>query len=328
MNALSKNPAVTRERVAEAAADQRVDNYLMRVCRGVPKSHIYRILRTGEVRVNGRRVGADFRLSQGDELRIPPLRLAVRPGETATALMPAGAVPRPIPVLFEDGALIALDKPSGLAVHGGSGIRFGVIEQLRAERPQAKFLELVHRLDRDTSGVLLLAKRRSALAAMHERLREGEVRKAYLALVSGRWPRGEARIDLPLHKYVDAAGERRVAVRAGGKPAASRVRLVRRWRNFSLVEVVLETGRTHQIRVHLAHQGFPICGDEKYGNFELNRKLRKAGLARMFLHAAQLAFRHPLTGEPMRLSAELPQALRAFLARLEANEPEDHDAAP
>ncbi|HCX34030.1 MAG TPA: RNA pseudouridine synthase [Rhodocyclaceae bacterium] len=323
MSGLSKVPAVTKQSVAEAGAGQRVDNYLMRVCRGVPKSHLYRILRRGEVRVNGRRVDADFRLSEGDEVRIPPIRIA-----TVTAPVAHARALRPIPVLFEDDALLVLDKPAGRAVHGGSGISHGVIEQLRAERPEAKFLELVHRLDRDTSGVLLLARKRSALTAMHARLRAGEVRKTYLALVSGRWREAERRIELPLHKFVTPEGERRVAVRADGKPAVSRVRLLRRWRNFSLLEVELETGRTHQIRVHLAHLGFPILGDEKYGDFALNRKLAKAGLKRMFLHATELAFLHPLRGEPMRARADLPEDLRAFLGRVEANEAEDHEAAP
>ncbi len=322
MNGLSKNPEVTKQLVGEAGCDQRVDNFLVRILRGVPKSHVYRILRRGEVRVNGRRVAPDFRLHRGDEVRIPPLRLATAAPVPAVA----GVLPA-LPVLFEDDALLALDKPAGLAVHGGSGIRQGVIERLRAQRPEARFVELVHRLDRDTSGVLLIASKRSALTALHEAMRNGEVEKTYVALVRGRWMEPERRIRLALHKYVTAGGERRVSVRADGKDAVSRVRLMRRWQNFSLVEVGLETGRTHQIRVHLAHLGFPIAGDDKYGDFDLNRKLHKLGLRRMFLHAARLDFRHPLRDERLTIRAALPEALQGFLSRIEANEAQDDAAA-
>jgi 23S rRNA pseudouridine955/2504/2580 synthase len=321
MKELSKNPAVRHERVGTEEATQRVDNYLLRRCKGVPKSHVYRILRSGEVRVNGRRVGPDYRLQAGDEVRIPPLRLAERP----PAAVPAGA--KPISVLFEDASLLALDKPAGLAVHGGSGVSFGVIEQVRRQRPDYRFVELVHRLDRETSGVLLLAKKRSALTAMHTKLREGRVRKSYLALVRGRWPDPLRHIRLPLEKYLTREGERRVSVSAEGKEAHSVVRLRARWENFSLVEVELMTGRTHQIRVHLTHLGYPLCGDDKYGDFDLNKELARLGLKRMFLHAQQLAFQHPAEGGSLELQSPLSADLAAFLAKLEANEIRDYGAA-
>lgn len=319
MNGLSKIPAVKREIVGAESADQRIDNYLLRLCRGVPKSHIYRILRSGEVRVNGKRIDASYRLAAGDRVRIPPLRIA------ATQPRPI-PVAKPLRVVYEDDALIALDKPSGVAAHGGSGVSHGVIEMLRSQRPRAPFLELVHRLDRETSGVLLVAKKRGALTALHAALRAGEVHKTYLALVKGSWPDRERRIDMALHKYVTAAGERRVAVRNDGKPAVSHVLRRRQWRDVSLLEVELETGRTHQIRVHLAHSGHPVCGDDKYGDFEFNRAVRKAGLKRMFLHAFSVSFRHPGDARPMHLGAPLPEELDQFLARIEQLERTGHDA--
>lgn len=306
--------AVRHERIDESAAGQRIDNYLLRVARGVPKSHVYRILRSGQVRVNGRRVQQTYRLAEGDEVRIPPLRLATPERETPA---PAG---RPLPVLYEDDAIVVIDKPSGKAVHGGSGVSYGVIEQLRAQRPQQRMLELAHRLDRETSGLLLVAKKRSALTALHDMLREGRVGKRYLALVSGRWPNALQHIRAPLLKYLTADGERRVRVADEGKPAHSVVRLLRRWREFSLLEVDLRTGRTHQIRVHLTHLGFPLCGDDKYGDFALNKALEARGLKRMFLHAAQLTLAHPLSGEALAFDAALPPELQAFVDQLDAEE--------
>jgi 23S rRNA pseudouridine955/2504/2580 synthase len=322
MNRLGKNPPIRNEVVDQASAGQRLDNFLQRVCRGVPKSHLYRVLRTGEVRVNGRRADPGYRLRAGDQLRIPPLRLGIPSGP--------GSLPPPIEpfqAVFEDEGLLALAKPAGVAVHGGSGISHGVIEHLRAQRPDAPFLELVHRLDRDTSGLLVVAKKRAVLTALHGALREGQVQKTYVALVRGRWIGPDRRIGLALHKYTTADGERRVSVRPDGKPAVTRVRLMRRWENFSLLKVVLETGRTHQIRVHLAHIGFPVCGDDKYGDFGLNRVLRSVGLRRMFLHAAALSFRNPASGELLALEAPLPDDLEGFLAALDANERRDHAAA-
>lgn len=319
MNDLSKDSATLLE-VGEESAGQRIDNFLLRLAKGVPKSHVYRILRSGEVRVNKGRIGADYRLCEGDTVRVPPIRVA----ETVA---PAAVPPREFAVVYEDEALIVLDKPSGVAVHGGSGVSFGVIEQLRRARPQAKLLELAHRLDRETSGLLLVAKKRAALTRLHDMFREGRISKRYLALVKGRWQNPQQHVRLALAKYLTAEGERRVSVSAEGKEAHSIVRLVARWQNFSLVEVELKTGRTHQIRVHLAHLGFPLAGDDKYGDFSLNKDLQKSGLRRMFLHAATLKLAHPLTDAPLELAAPLPAELRDFLQRLEANEKRDYGEA-
>jgi 23S rRNA pseudouridine955/2504/2580 synthase len=311
-------PSVRRERVDDSVAGQRIDNYLLRICKGVPKSHVYRILRSGEVRVNGGRVGPTYRLAEGDEVRIPPVRIA-RPESTGSA--PPG---RPLAVVHEDEALLVVDKPAGKAVHGGSGVSFGVIEQLRSQRPAARLLELVHRIDRETSGLLIIAKKRASLKAMHDMMREGLVEKHYLALVAGRWSNPLQHIKEPLFKYLTPEGERRVRVSEGGKLAHSVVRLVRRWPGFSLLDVELKTGRTHQIRVHLAHLGFPLCGDDKYGDFSLNKRLEADGLKRMFLHAAKLSFTHPLTGEKLVLASELPPELKAFIDQLNGTTQSGH----
>ncbi|MFY9327643.1 MAG: RluA family pseudouridine synthase [Georgfuchsia sp.] len=319
MNDLSKEAATLLE-VGEESAGQRIDNYLLRLAKGVPKSHVYRILRSGEVRVNKGRIGADYRLCEGDVVRVPPIRVAA----TTKSVAPA----RDFDLIFEDDALIILNKPSGTAVHGGSGVSFGVIEQLRRARPQAKFLELAHRLDRETSGLLIVAKKRAALTSLHDMFRAGKIAKRYLALVKGRWLNPTQHVRLSLHKYLTDEGERRVSVAAEGKEAHSIVRLKARWENFSLVEVELKTGRTHQIRVHLSHLGFPIAGDDKYGDFTLNRELQKAGLKRMFLHAATLSLSHPLNGESIALEAPLPVELRNFVARIENNEKRDYGTPP
>jgi 23S rRNA pseudouridine955/2504/2580 synthase len=297
-------------------ADQRIDNFLMRVCKGVPKSHIYRVLRSGEVRVNKGRIDQTYRLKEGDVVRIPPVRVA----EKASQVVP-GAEFR---ILLEDSHLLVVDKPAGVAVHGGSGVSYGVIEQLRAARPQAKFLELVHRLDRDTSGILMLAKKRSALTNLHEQIREGELDKRYLTLVRGDWQNSRQHVKLPLFKYSTPDGERRVRVQSDGQPSHTVFNLVRRYGEFALVEAELKTGRTHQIRVHLASIGFPIVGDDKYGDFALNKSLQKADGARiafkrMFLHAYQLTFTHPDTGKPVTLKAELPAECEQFLNSLVAS---------
>jgi 23S rRNA pseudouridine955/2504/2580 synthase len=300
--------------VDENQSAQRVDNFLLRELKGVPRSHVYRLLRGGEVRVNSRRVDATYRLQPGDRVRIPPVR------RSAPAARPAAA-PRTtgFPIVFEDEALLVIDKPAGIAVHGGSGVGFGVIERLRAERPQARFLELVHRLDRETSGLLAVAKKRPALLALHAALRAGRVTKRYLALVSGSWRQPPGDVVLPLRKRVTRAGERRVSVAQGGQASRTRFRLAARCGTFALVEATLVTGRTHQIRVHLAHLGYPVAGDDKYGDFELNRRLAKQGLKRMFLHAHELAFDHPLTGAPLALAAPLPPELARILAELQAS---------
>jgi 23S rRNA pseudouridine955/2504/2580 synthase len=312
MKGLSKGSASWHE-VGDEGAQQRVDNYLTRLLKGVPKSHIYRILRSGEVRVNSRRVGPAHRLEIGDRLRLPPV-------QTAPSTDPKIAL-RPVPrfsgrIVHEDEALVVVDKPSGVAVHGGSGVSSGVIEQLRRERPQARFLELVHRLDRDTSGILLLAKKRSALTEMHRQLREGEIEKVYLALAKGHWADAKRTVKLPLHKYVAGSGERRVRVEEEGRAAHTVFRLKRSYGDLSLLEAELKTGRTHQIRVHLAHLGYPIAGDDKYGDFDLNKALARRGLKRMFLHASRLTVVHPLTKEPATYSAPLPPELNHFLSQL------------
>jgi 23S rRNA pseudouridine955/2504/2580 synthase len=303
--------------VSEQGEGQRLDNFLQGRLKGVPKSLIYRIIRTGQVRVNGRRRAADHKIVLGDDVRVPPVSLA---GGADAGRGPATAVhPLPthqVPVLLEDDALIALDKPAGLAVHGGSGIQAGLIEQLRASRPQAPFLELVHRLDRDTSGVLLVAKQRKALVALHRALAEGRTHKRYFALVKGYWGRpGAVMLNFPLHRYVAADGERRVRVQADGQASNTRIHLVRHIDcagieglppSMSLLECELLTGRTHQIRVHLAQAGFAILGDQKYGDFALNKLLQKMGHKRMFLHAFQMDAAHPVTGSPMRIQSPLP----------------------
>ena len=313
MKGLSKDSASWHEVEAEAAG-QRVDNYLTRLLKGVPKSHLYRILRSGEVRINSRRVGPDYRVQGGDRVRLPPLRTA-RP---AAGPRPASPPPFRIEILYEDDILLAINKPAGVAVHGGSGISRGVIEWLRLERPQERFLELVHRLDRETSGVLLLAKRRSALLALHRQLREGTVQKLYDVLVKGRWREPSRSVKLPLHKYVLASGERRVSVGDGGALAHTVFRLQRAWKDYCLLEAELKTGRTHQIRVHLAHLGYPIAGDDKYGDFALNKELARQGLKHMFLHARRIVIAHPRTGAKLALEAPLPPALQSFLSMLAA----------
>jgi 23S rRNA pseudouridine955/2504/2580 synthase len=315
MNELSKDSVVWLT-VGEDGAGQRVDNFLARRMKGVPKSHIYRILRSGEVRVNKGRVGPDTRLALGDVVRVPPVRTAAR------AVVRGSGRAAKVPVLFEDEALIVVDKPSGLAVHGGSGIVSGLIEQMRAARPEARFLELVHRLDRDTSGVMLLAKKRAALVALHASLREGEVDKRYLVLVRGRWRDEKRRVRLALHKFSTKDGERRVRVDdEAGREAETIFRRRTTWFDrdppLSLLEAELLTGRTHQIRVHLAHLGFPLAGDDKYGDFAWNKVLAKARLKRMFLHAYRIEFAHPLTGEAMAFEAPLPADLAGFLAGLD-----------
>ena len=317
MNDLSKD-AVNRLAVGEAGDGQRVDNFLLRVLKGVPKSHIYRILRSGEVRVNRKRVQPDTRLAVGDELRIPPIRTAAP--DASSRRLPSRSIDPPI--LYEDDALIAINKPSGLAVHGGSGVAYGLIEQLRAARPKAKFLELVHRLDRDTSGVLLVAKQRAALLAMHAALREGRVDKRYLVLVRGKWRDAKRQVDLPLTRFVTGEGERRVRVeRTGGQLARTVFYRRETWPHasppLSLLEAELHTGRTHQIRVHLTHLGFPLAGDDKYGDFAWNKALGREGLKRMFLHAWRLGLPHPVEPREIAFEAPLPPDLANFLARLE-----------
>lgn len=308
--------------IGEEEAGQRLDNYLLRVCKGVPKSHIYRILRSGEVRVNSKRAAPTLRVLAGDRVRIPPIRLAQRDTES----IPVGQMQQAVlPLLFEDEAMLAVDKPAGIAVHGGSGVSFGVIEALRQQRPEARFLELAHRLDRETSGILLVGKKRSALNRLHDMFRENRSDKRYLVLVRGRWVDQLRHARFPLFKYLTEDGERRVKVREDGKPSHTVFRLLARWKpsailpeGASLLEAQLKTGRTHQIRVHLAHLGFPILGDDKYGDFPLNKALQGDGLKRMFLHAWKMTFPHPGSGDEQSLHAPLPEALRNYLKHLSA----------
>ncbi|HJU20868.1 MAG TPA: RluA family pseudouridine synthase [Casimicrobiaceae bacterium] len=316
MNELSKD-APSCLTVGDDAAGQRIDNFLLRALKGVPKSHIYRILRSGEVRLNKGRVGPERRLVSGDVVRIPPIRTAVTPRTRTQPARPLAFEPA---LLHEDDWLIAIDKPAGVAVHGGSGVALGLIERLRASRPDARFLELVHRLDRETSGVLLVAKKRAALTELHRQLRDGEIDKRYLVLVRGPWRDATREVNMPLHKFVTRAGERRVRPDASGKASVTVFRRMQTWRTIdppmALLEAQLETGRTHQIRVHLAHLGHAIAGDDKYGDFAWNRELAKAGLSRMFLHARRTTFKHPASGETMTIDSPLPEELASFLASL------------
>lgn len=319
------NNSVTLVVIGEEAQGQRLDNYLLRHCKGVPKSHVYRILRSGEVRVNSRRVDATYRLEVGDRVRIPPIRIAERPQDEVEEAAKARV---DLPIIFEDEAMLVIDKPEGIAVHGGSGVSFGVIEALRRQRPQAKFLELAHRLDRETSGILLVGKKRLALTALHDMFREhgAGADKRYLVLVKGRWMNNTQHVKAPLLKYLTDSGERRVSVNAEGKAAHTVFRLLARWPEMSLLEAQLKTGRTHQIRVHLAHLGFPILGDEKYGDFNLNKRLRPAGLKRMALHAWRMAFRHPLLGTPVECVAPLPDGIRQYMTTVGAQTPREYSA--
>ncbi len=312
-------PQVKHLLVDEGGVGQRLDNFLLRQLKGVPKTHVYRVIRSGEVRINKGRAAADTRLALGDDVRLPPVRVAAK---AVTAPAPA----REFTVLCEDEHLLAIDKPAGVAVHGGSGVAFGVIEQLRQARPDARFLELVHRLDKETSGILLLAKKRSALTALQAQFRERETDKIYSALVIGHWPASLKVIDVALHKTLDAAGERQVRAVAAdhpdGRRSISLVKLAQSFADHSLLEVTLKTGRTHQIRVHLANAGHPIVGDPKYGDFAVNKALaRGQGLSglrfeRMFLHARHLAFDHPAGGQRVALQAALPAECVTLLARL------------
>lgn len=327
MTQVSENKQISEHGAAkilvdEASEGQRVDNFLAKILKGVPKSHIYRILRSGEVRVNKGRVNAARKLNLNDIVRVPPIRVSVKPEvkiETAPSTSKFENA-----IVYEDDAMLVIDKPAGFAVHGGSGISRGVIEQLRIERPKAKFLELVHRLDRETSGVLLLAKKRKALVALHEAIRANGTDKRYTILVAGEWGEAKKRVVLDLQKYVLPSGERRVNVvtdKNKDKHNQAQVSetvfyLKQAFEGFSLLEAKLITGRTHQLRVQLAHLGFPILGDDKYGNFELNKQLHKKGLKRMFLHASEAKLHHPVSNERLRLFAPLPAGLKSFIDTL------------
>lgn len=314
--------------VDEASEGQRVDNFLTKTLKGVPKSHVYRILRSGEVRVNKKRIDADFRLTIGDVVRVPPIRASIV-DHIETAVPAVSKFENTI--IFEDDAMLVIDKPAGFAVHGGSGVSRGVIEQMRLERPKAKFLELVHRLDRETSGVLMLAKKRSALVALHEAIRNNQTDKRYLMLVRGEWLEAKKRVVLDLQKYLLPNGERRVNVVTDvskdkyneRQTSETLFKLLKNYSHpvlgkFSLLEAQLVTGRTHQLRVQLAHLGFQIVGDDKYGDFTVNKSLAKSGLKRMFLHSSVTKIRHPLTNDKLELIAPLPPELSKFIIKLES----------
>lgn len=323
-HAISKD-SVSLITVAEHEAGQRLDNYLIKILKGVPKSHIHRIIRAGEVRLNKKRCKPDSRIQTGDLLRIPPVRTAEkqRSSETRAQAVPA----REFTIIYEDDALLIIDKPAGIAVHGGSGVSFGVIEQIRRARPEARYLELVHRLDKDTSGLLMIAKKRSALVKLHEAIRNDHPKKIYLALGVGKLPNDSFHVKLPLFKYTGAQGEKMVRVSEDGQSAHTIFRVLNRFSDdllhqvglshLTLVQATLKTGRTHQIRVHLQSQQCPIAGDERYGDYQANKRLQKLGLKRMFLHAAELHLDHPLTSEKLILKAPLPQDLAQFVLMLE-----------
>jgi 23S rRNA pseudouridine955/2504/2580 synthase len=304
------SPTVTIYVATSDDAGQRIDNFLLRYLKGVPKSFVYRILRKGEVRVNKGRIKALYRLQAGDRVRIPPVRQAFSPPREPSTGLKARLGDA---IQYEDERIIVINKPSGMAVHGGSGINAGVIEALRAVRPDASRLELVHRLDRDTSGCLLISKRPSVLRTLHELIRENRVDKRYLALLAGSWRKGAKKVDAPLLKNTLQGGERVVRVDPKGKSAETRFRRLERYAEATLVEVQLITGRTHQIRVHSAWLGSPVLGDSKYGDEAANRRMRELGLRRLFLHAHQIRFRWPGESEDTVIEAALPEALQAVL---------------
>src|SRR5688572_6340582 len=305
---------VQQVEVGERGAGQRLDNFLGRILKDVPKTHIFRVIRKGEVRVNGKRAKPDTRLLASDIARVPPVRVgAAAPPRRAPPAMVQGLTGA---IVYEDPRLLVIDKPAGVAVHGGSGVSFGVIEALRSARPD-ETLELVHRIDRETSGILLVSRKPAALRTLHALLREGRVEKRYLALVKGKWELGQKRIDVPLRTDIRVSGERTVKAHASGKEAVSVFKPVQFFgKKATLVEVALETGRTHQIRVHAAHAGYPLAGDEKYGDENFNEHIKGYGLTRMFLHAHQVSFVWPDSGTEFSVSTPLPPELKAVLDNL------------
>ena len=298
-------------------SDQRIDNYLFTLLKGVPKSRIYRIIRKGEIRINGSRIKPDYKLNEGDKIRIPPVRIAEReafilPSKKLQYLLEKN-------ILYEDDALLVLNKPSGLAVHGGSGIKFGLIEALRLIRPKTDYFELAHRIDRETSGCLIVAKKRSSLRYLQEQMRSKRISKVYRALATGKWPRGMRRIDLPLMAFEQKTGEKIVRVNPKGKKSVTIFSVMKRYRNFTLLEALLETGRTHQIRVHAQHIGCPLAGDNKYGLDDINKDIRKSGLKRMFLHALKIGFSLPC-GKNIFIEAPMPSDLSEHLMELDCRD--------
>jgi 23S rRNA pseudouridine955/2504/2580 synthase len=307
-------PGVEYREIEDGVCGQRIDNWLLASLKGVPKSHVYRILRKGEVRVNRGRVKPTYRLQKGDVVRIPPIRIAEKKvysvADQLLKLLEDS-------ILLENSGLMILNKPAGLAVHGGSGLNYGLIEALRQLRPAEKNLELVHRLDRETSGCVMVAKKRGVLRALHQQLREGGVDKRYLALAAGRWPKRKTRVDAPLEKNIVQSGERIVKVSAQGKPSVTEFELLKHYPGCSLVEARPITGRTHQIRVHARHAGFPLVGDEKYGDDECNRRMREVGINRLFLHAKSLALTMPGESGQLRVEAPLDKKLEKALENID-----------
>ena len=298
-------------------SDQRIDNYLFTLLKGVPKSRIYRIIRKGEIRINGSRIKPDYKLNEGDKIRIPPVRIA----EREAFILPSKKLQYSLEknILYEDDALLVLNKPSGLAVHGGSGIKLGLIEALRLIRPKTDYFELVHRIDRETSGCLIVAKKRSSLRYLQEQMRSKRISKVYRALATGKWPRGMRRIDLPLMAFEQKTGEKIVRVNPKGKKSVTIFSVMKRYRNFTLLEALLETGRTHQIRVHAQHIGCPLAGDNKYGLDDINKDIRKSGLKRMFLHALKIGFSLPC-GKNIFIEAPMPSDLSEHLIELDCRD--------
>lgn len=312
-NSFSTNQVSYLEITAEQVG-RRIDNFLHTYFKNVPRSHLYRVLRTGEIRVNKGRVKPTYRLQLGDQLRLPPIHAA----DDKTLIKPQSQALHSLTqsILYEDRYLLIIDKPAGMAVHGGSGIHFGVIEALRALYPQTTYLELVHRLDRDTSGCLMIAKKPSMLRALHEALRRGEIQKRYFALVRGHWPLAITQVKAPLHKYVLASGERRVHVSSHGKPSLSQINIKQCFKIATLLDIQPFTGRTHQIRVHTAFSGHPIAGDDKYGHEAFNQQMRGYSLTRLFLHAQQLDIHLPEKNYQLTVSAPLPLTLVQVLQQL------------
>jgi len=308
-------PSVKLVMISSENEGQRLDNYLFTYLKGVPKSRIYRIIRKGEVRVNRSRIKPEYKLIEGDEVRIPPVRIA----ERSAPVIPSKNFQDSLEssILYEDDFLLVINKPSGLAVHGGSGISLGLIEALRGARPDARYLELVHRIDRETSGCLIIAKKRSALRFLQEEMRNRKVHKVYNALVTGRWPRGKRRIDLPLMALEQKTGEKIVQVNPKGKKSVTIFSVIKRFHSSTLLEAILETGRTHQIRVHAQHTGCPLAGDTKYGVDLINKEARKVGLKRMFLHALKIKFLLPC-GKKILVEAPIPPELSNYLKKLDS----------
>lgn len=309
-------PATKEVQLLSVSADQsgqRIDNFLMTLLKGVPRSRIYRLLRKGEVRVNKGRIKPEYRLRENDIVRVPPIRVAERtaslPGRSLRELLADN-------VLFEDKTCLVINKPSGIAVHGGSGVSLGVIEALRAMRPDEQRLELVHRLDRDTSGCLLVARNRASLRALQDQMRERTIDKRYVALVRGQWPKDLQEVNAPLRKNTLSSGERVVRADKEGKQALTRFKVIRQFKEATLIEAWLETGRTHQIRVHCQLAGYPLAGDLKYGDENFDKFLKTCGLNRLFLHASELRFKLPQTGEVIEITAPLPEDLKLVLENL------------